>query len=890
MAKYKTQDGGFFEIAEWDTDPYIDTIDGVQVEFSIPQGFETGSSIYESLLPETPRVTFTNGSYIELEYTDWDDYDFLTFGNDGTISNITPITFPIRHGDYYNIIASPTNFSALSSLVAARVGEFITPDGGYGIDIFDGGAIQESTKYPYYTFEMFFHGAELYEPNPPVDPDDPDEPDEPDVPDVPDIPVDPNAPDPIPWNGSTTFKLKDGRTFTFDVWDNDRPMASDNGYNYPLFMIDNVGSNVFEMALQGELRFTNDSYIRIEYANGKPSVFVLGTDNPYLNVTTLRMGITSNSKINRLILSPKDATTSTDIKSISIAEVTDVINVKFGYGCSIYFNGVLQFETVPPTFYFVDFLRGAEIATSPTPPPEPEPDEPFPVPENNKCILYQNMSESINIVKKLNAPREFNMAFRDSVSVTTPIIRLETTENLSVYNYAYLEVFNRRYFINRATLIKKNLWELELRVDVLSTFSRAILDTTALIDRWEGSTQALPDPTMSKGMRTIVSRIDFNTTTKFNDYTPISFGTKPIEMSYVLTTTAVGTDISGVQIKPPYSYVTTPDFMTSYAISGTSIGALYDIMWKNNDLINEVREMAQNPWSLIYNVSLFPINYNLFKRPVVNTTLTEDIPEEQIFIGRYGLPTDGPQWIRGKRIENGCINKFYVGSFSRFSFESFEDYPPYREGKVWAPFYGYIDIDISEWFTKMMLMFYTIDWATGDCIITLEYTDGTIIQAVNCKIGSTTIISSDDKTAGVLRSLSEGLIKTLTNALSSAAVSGSSGAATSLAKDVSTTINSVTSASMSPSYSQGGSIGGTISYSMPLKPYVMFKENRVISQREEGVAARNHIIGAPYNQVGKISEHSGFLTVGSCHISIPWAQDSEIAEIENLLRLGVVVP
>ena len=878
--KYKIQEGGFFEIAEWDVEPFIDTVYGDQVGFKIPNNFIMGSSIYESLLPESPRVTFTNGSYIELEYSDYSSFDYLIFGNDGTIPDITPIRFPIISGETYNIIASPTNFSSLTSLICARIGSLIYPDGGYGIDIYDDGVLKENTKYPNYEYNLFFSNAELYEPT---------------NPDEPDTPPDPDNPQPIPWNGSTTFKLKDGRTFTFDVWDNNRPYASQSsqGYNYPLFMIENIGSNVLEMALEGELRFTNDSYIKIEYDEyNNPECFVMGTYNPNLNVSLLRFGISSDTHFNRLILSPKNATTSTDVESISIADVNDAITVKFGYGCGIYLNGVLQIETVPPFFNFVDFLLGAEVVENPTPPtpPTPEPDEPFPVPENNKCILYQNLSESISVIKKLNAARVFNMVFRDSVSVTHPIIRLETTENLSVYNYAYLEVFNRRYFITRATLIKKNLWELELRVDVISTFSRAILDTTALIDRWEKSTQALPDSTMSTGMRTIVSRLDFNTTLGFNGYTPISFGTKPIETTYVLTTTAVGTDITGVEIKPPYSYVTTPDFMTSYAISGSNIGALYDIMWKNNDLINEVKEMVQNPWSLIYNVSLFPINYNLFKRAVANTTLSEDIPEEQIFIGKYGLPTDGQQWIRGKRIENGCINKFYVGSFAQFSFESFEDYPPYREGKVWAPFYGYIDIDISEWFTKVMLMFYTIDWATGDCIITLEYTDGTIVQSVNCRIGSTTIISSDDKTAGVLRSLSEGLIKTLTNALSSAAVGGKSGAVESLAKGVSTTVNNVTSASMSPSYSQGGSIGGTISYAMPLKPYVLFKEKRVISQRDEGVAARNHIIGAPYNQVGKISEHSGFITVSSCHISIPWAQDSEIAEIENLLRIGVVVP
>lgn len=111
------------------------------------------------------------------------------------------------------------------------------------------------------------------------------------------------------------------------------------------------------------------------------------------------------------------------------------------------------------------------------------------MPENNdlfEIIFYKNSSEYNRVDKTgyLQIVTTVVGAFRDECSIIEPIIDIEYND-IPTFNYAYIPILNRYYFINNITSINKNLWELECEVDVLMTYKDAIFRTSAFIDRNE---------------------------------------------------------------------------------------------------------------------------------------------------------------------------------------------------------------------------------------------------------------------------------------------------------------------------------------------------------------------------------------------------------------------
>ncbi len=75
--------------------------------------------------------------------------------------------------------------------------------------------------------------------------------------------------------------------------------------------------------------------------------------------------------------------------------------------------------------------------------------------------------------------------FKDEQSVLNPVILIGTNENLTQYNYAEIADFNRKYFITDIKVVRENLYEVTLHVDVLGTYDSQIRSVQADIRRQE---------------------------------------------------------------------------------------------------------------------------------------------------------------------------------------------------------------------------------------------------------------------------------------------------------------------------------------------------------------------------------------------------------------------
>ena len=85
--------------------------------------------------------------------------------------------------------------------------------------------------------------------------------------------------------------------------------------------------------------------------------------------------------------------------------------------------------------------------------------------------------------------------FKDEQSILNPVILIGTSENLTVYNYAEINDFNRKYFITDIKVVREGLYEVSLHVDVLSTYDSQIRGVSADIRRQENKFNTyLDDP------------------------------------------------------------------------------------------------------------------------------------------------------------------------------------------------------------------------------------------------------------------------------------------------------------------------------------------------------------------------------------------------------------
>lgn len=100
--------------------------------------------------------------------------------------------------------------------------------------------------------------------------------------------------------------------------------------------------------------------------------------------------------------------------------------------------------------------------------------------------LYQNTAEANRVDKSdyITEVATISGVLRDESSITDVTITFES-DSIPAFNYVYIPVFNRYYFVNDITSIKYNLWQMSLSVDPLMTYKDAILSCNGFIDRNE---------------------------------------------------------------------------------------------------------------------------------------------------------------------------------------------------------------------------------------------------------------------------------------------------------------------------------------------------------------------------------------------------------------------
>ena len=100
--------------------------------------------------------------------------------------------------------------------------------------------------------------------------------------------------------------------------------------------------------------------------------------------------------------------------------------------------------------------------------------------------LYQNSAE-VNRVDKtdyLTGVGTLSGALREECSMLTPSIVYQSSD-VPIFNYVYIPIFKRYYYVTSLSSVSKNVWRMELNCDVLMSYKEQIFLLQGIIGRQE---------------------------------------------------------------------------------------------------------------------------------------------------------------------------------------------------------------------------------------------------------------------------------------------------------------------------------------------------------------------------------------------------------------------
>lgn len=94
--------------------------------------------------------------------------------------------------------------------------------------------------------------------------------------------------------------------------------------------------------------------------------------------------------------------------------------------------------------------------------------------------FYNYQGERLKVGKPLENPVTLTGYLRDTYNVLTPVLTIRHKDGFT-YNYVYIPVFGRYYFVDGYTVANRDEIILSLKVDVLETYKDVIRAATGTV-------------------------------------------------------------------------------------------------------------------------------------------------------------------------------------------------------------------------------------------------------------------------------------------------------------------------------------------------------------------------------------------------------------------------
>lgn len=250
----------------------------------------------------------------------------------------------------------------------------------------------------------------------------------------------------------------------------------------------------------------------------------------------------------------------------------------------------------------------------------------------------------------------------------------------------------------------------------------------------------------------------------------------------------------------------------------------------------------------------------------------------------YATPaTNGTQNIKVGYLDSGVSANVVSNQYSTIDcgtvslseyFYNVFDYAPYTDINLYLPFIGIVGIDVADVMRSSIHIIYHVDVLSGACLaevkVIRDSAGGTLYQYTGN--ASVTLPISSGSYMGIISSIAG-----IAGGIAGTIASGGS-ALPLLASSAGSLLNARTKVEHSGGFSgNSGAMGSKI-------PYL------IISRPQVDLANKfDKYIGYPANITTTLESCSGFVNVLECHLENINATDSELNEIESLLKGGIII-
>ena len=294
-------------------------------------------------------------------------------------------------------------------------------------------------------------------------------------------------------------------------------------------------------------------------------------------------------------------------------------------------------------------------------------------------------------------------------------------------------------------------------------------------------------------------------------------------------------------------------FITLFNPTIAQLKNLANYMWDGSLFdLNTWQKLFANPMDAIIGLSIVPV-------AVPNGS------EEAVKVGNIStgisMTKANSQYVT---VDCGTLNvNEYWGAYL--------DYDPYTKAEIYLPYCGIHPISTDDIMGKAVHVVYHVDILSGACCAYVKC-GGSVLYSFIGQCASSIPISGTDFTNVI-----NGVISAAVNVGSMVATGGAS-APLAVPQLAQTAVNS-----MKPSIEKSGAMSGTGGMMAVQTPYlILTRPRQALPERQ------NMFTGYPSFITESLGELSGYTEIEEIHLENISATESELSEIENLLKSGVI--
>lgn len=302
----------------------------------------------------------------------------------------------------------------------------------------------------------------------------------------------------------------------------------------------------------------------------------------------------------------------------------------------------------------------------------------------------------------------------------------------------------------------------------------------------------------------------------------------------------------------PTLSATDTGFITLFNPSAGQLKNLANYMWSNGFDLETFKKLFADPMDCILGLSIVPV--------AVPNGGASAVSVGNISTG-VSMTKAASQYVE---VDCGTLNiEEYWGAYL--------DYDPFTKAEIYLPYIGTHALAVDDIMGKSVHVVYHVDILSGACAAYVKC-GGSVLYTFIGQCSSSIPVTGNDWTNVINGVLS------IAGAVGSMVATGGASAPMAAATIASTAVNS-----MKPSVEKSGSMSGTGGMLGIQTPYIILTR-----PRQALPASQNKFTGYPSFITENLGSLSGYTEIESVHLVNISATESELSEIENLLKSGVL--